>query len=79
MSVLPAHCRGLDSVPVDGGAGIVSFVWNGRFLDGGDFQQFGWRRFDPQQVPRPNPARAATGAGVASLRIYARPLMTCES
>ena len=24
-------------------------------------------------------ARAATGAGVASLRIYARPLMTCES
>lgn len=76
---LPDRNAGRLTVNVDGGAGIVSFVWNGRFLDGGDFQQFGWRRFDPQQVPRPNPARAATGAGVASLRIYARPLMTCES
>lgn len=66
------------SVIVDGGPGIVSFVRNGVFLDGGDELQFGWRRFDPRLIRRPGAAPWQVGKMVRKLQLFDRALMTAE-
>lgn len=66
------------TVNVDGGPGIVSFVRNGEFLDGGNELQFGWRRFNPDMVQRPCHAPWTVGGAAAKLRVFGRVLMTAE-
>lgn len=66
------------TVNVDGGPGIVSFVRNGVFLDGGEELQFGWRRFNPRLIRRFNPAPWQVGQQVRQLRVFDRALMTAE-
>jgi len=66
-------------VIVDGGPGIVSFVADGRFLDGGDDFEFGWRRFHPQQQGCVNPAPLRIGETAERFRIWKSALMTAES
>jgi len=66
------------TVNVDGGPGIVSFIRNGEFLDGGDELQFGWRRFNPGMVQRPCRAPWTVGGAAAKLRVFGRVLMAAE-
>ena len=66
------------TVNVDCGPGIVSFVRNGEFLDGGDELQFGWRRFSPMLIRRPCRAPWRVGNIVGVLRVFNRVLMTAE-
>ncbi|WP_419642811.1 sialidase family protein [Victivallis vadensis] len=66
------------TVNVDGGPGIVSFVRNGVFLDGGEELQFGWRRFNPRLIRRFSPAPWQVGQQVRQLRVFDRALMTAE-
>ena len=65
-------------VIVDGGPGIVSFVADGRFLDGGGDFEFGWRRFHPQQQYCVNPVPLRAGDMVKRLRIWKSALMTAD-
>lgn len=65
-------------VVIDGGPGIVSFIWNGVFLDGGEELQFGWRRFDPHLIRRPVSVPWQVGNMVKTIRLLDRPLMTAE-
>ncbi len=67
------------AVIVDGGPGIVSFVADGCFLDGGGDFEFGWRRFHPQQQGCVNPAPLQVGETVERLRIWKSALMTAEA
>ncbi len=64
---------------VDGGPGIISFVADGRLLDGGDELEFGWRRFNPQMRNCVNRAPWRTGEAAKKLRIWNRALMTAEA
>lgn len=66
-------------VIVDGGPGIISFVADGRFLDGGDEFQFGWRRFNPQMRNCPNDALWRIGGSVKRLAVWKSALMTAEA
>ncbi len=63
------------TVNVDGGPGVVSFILNGVFLDGGEELQFGWRRFDRRLVNRPVKAPLTQAENVT---IHNRLLMTAE-
>ncbi len=66
-------------VNVDGGPGIVSFLANGRFCDGGDDRQFGWSRYNPL-LKRVGYAREwKLSPSIQSLSIYGRPLMSAET
>ncbi len=66
-------------VNIDGGPGIVSFILNGRFCDGGDDRQFGWSRYNPllQRVDFAGEWRLASC--VTALKVYSRPLMSAET
>ena len=66
-------------VIVDGGPGVVSFVADGCFLDGGDELEFGWRRFDPQMQGIKTCAPMRCGAGTGLFRIWKGALMTAEA
>ncbi len=64
---------------VDGGPGVISFVVDGRLLDGGDEFEFGWRRFNPQMRSCVNPAPWRTGDAVKKFRVWDAALMTAEA
>lgn len=67
------------AVIVDGGPAIVSFVADGKFLDGGDDRQFGWRRFNPELIRRPNRSPWRVGAGVLHLKFWNDRLQTADA
>jgi hypothetical protein len=64
---------------VDGGPKILSFVIDGKFQDGGDTRQFGWRRFHPNFFSANAAPELRIGAGVSKARIYGRALRTSEA
>jgi hypothetical protein len=64
---------------VDGGPKILSFVIDGKFQDGGDTRQFGWRRFHPNFLSANAAPELRIGAGVSKVRIYGRALRTSEA
>ena len=66
-------------VIVDGGPGVVSFVADGVFLDGGEEMEFGWRRFNPATRNSRNDAPWRIGKKIAELRIRNSALLTCEA
>ena len=66
-------------IAVDGGPGIVSFVADGVFLDGGDEREFGWRRFNPATRSFHSTAGWRIGGNVAALRIWDAALLSCEA
>ena len=66
-------------VIVDGGPGVVSFVADGCFLDGGNELEFGWRRFPPQMQGVKNPAPMRCGVKTGFFRIWKKALMTAEA
>ena len=63
----------------DGGPAVLSFIADGRFLDGGSEFQFGWRRFSPQMRNCPNPAPWRIGPIVKRLAIRSSAMMTAEA
>ena len=67
------------AIVVDGGPGIVSFIADGVFLDGGDDREFGWRRFNPATRNCVNAARWRIGKKIAEFRIWDSALLTCEA
>jgi len=68
---------------IDGGPKIITFVADGRLLDGGKERQFGWGRFSPQLRGldgTPTLALATEGEmRVRHVRIYGRALRTSEA
>ena len=66
-------------VAVDGGPGVVSFVADGVFLDGGEEQEFGWRRFNPATRSCVDDAIWRIGEKIAEFRIWDSALLTCEA
>ncbi|MEK6795758.1 MAG: sialidase family protein [Spirochaetota bacterium] len=66
-------------VNVDGGPGIVSFIANGKFCDGGDDRQFGWSRYNPWLQRIDFAGEWKLGGAVKSLRLYGRPLLSAEA
>ena len=67
-------------VIADGGPCILSFIADGRFLDGGDEFQFGWRRFPPQMRNNcPNSAPWRIGKTVKRFAVRSSALMTAEA
>lgn len=64
---------------LDGGPGIVSFVADGVFLDGGGEFEFGWRRFPAIMQGFPNPVPHRAGPAVGFLRIWKSALMSAEA
>ncbi len=67
------------AVNVDGGPRIVSFIVDGRFLDGGEELQYGWFRFSPYFRHVNWSENWQLSATVKRLRIYNRYLMTVEA
>ena len=66
-------------IAVDGGPGVVSFVADGVFLDGGEEMEFGWRRFNPATRGCRNDAPWRIGKKIAEFRIWNSALLTCEA
>jgi hypothetical protein len=70
-------------INVDGGPKIISFVLDGRLLDGGDQRQFGWGRFSPNLKDLNGSEKVQIAPDlngeVKALRIYSRYLMTSEA
>jgi hypothetical protein len=78
------------AIIVDGAPGIISFVIDGQFCDGGDSRRMGWGRFpvkrfsetlgdlNGNEAARILPLRS-TGDGLRALRIYDRYLRTSEA
>jgi len=66
-------------VNIDGGPGIVSFLSDGRFCDGGDERQFGWSRYNPLLKRIDFATEWRIDACVKSLKAYDRPLMSAEA
>ncbi len=64
---------------VDGGAGIISFVVDGRLCDGGEGRQFGWGRLNPHLRGVHGSDQLRMGKQVRSLRVYGRYLLTSEA
>ena len=64
---------------VDGGAGIISFVVDGKICDGGDDRQFGWGRLNPDLRDANGSGRLRIGPQVTGVRIYDRYLLTSEA
>lgn len=67
------------AIVVDGGAGVVSFVVDGRFADGGEHRQFGWGRFNPTLRHVNWAAKWRVVEPVLSMTSYNRALMTAEA
>ena len=67
------------AVVVDGGPGVVSFVADGVFLDGGEKMEYGWRRFNPATRNCRNDAPWRIGEKIAEFRIWNSALLTCEA
>lgn len=66
------------AILVDGGPALVSFVADGRFLDGGEDRQFGFQRL-AGFLRHANWAREwRLAPGLANLRVHNRCLMTAE-
>jgi hypothetical protein len=67
----------------DGGPGIISFVLDGRLLDGGDERQFGWGRFSPHLMNAAGSDRLRIAprldGAVSLVRLYGRALLTSEA
>lgn len=71
-------------VVVDGGPGLIAFVIDGVFNDGGEHRPFGWGRFSPHLRHANGHPRAAVntseagGHRLSALKVYGRALMTAE-
>ena len=65
-------------VNIDGGPRIISFIVDGRFLDGGDARQFGWGRFSPH-LKHVNGSELCITPTVDILHVYGRVLYTFEA
>ena len=76
-SVTPGKRHHIAAI-VDGGPKIVSFVIDGKFMDGGDTKQFGWGRYNPH-LRSVNGGRLRIGQAVDQVRIYSRYLRTSEA
>ena len=66
-------------IAVDGAPGIVSFVADGVFLDGGEELEFGWRRFNPATRNYGSGPKWRIGKKIAEFRIWDSALLTCEA
>ena len=66
-------------IVVDGAPGVVSFVADGVFLDGGEEMEFGWRRFNPATRSCRNDAQWRIGKKIAEFRIWNSALLSCEA
>jgi len=71
--------KNLITIIVDGGPGIISFVVNGKFLDGAEFRQFGWQRFSPILRHVNWSPDWKLSSEVAKIEIFSRALMTVEA
>lgn len=66
-------------VNIDGGPRIVSFIVDGRFLDGGDARQFGWSRFSPFLKHINATAELRIAPEIKRLNVQGRALRTFEA
>jgi hypothetical protein len=66
-------------VNIDGGPRIISFVVDGRFLDGGDVRQFGWGRFSPHLKHINGAGDLRIAPEVTRLNAFGRILRTFEA
>jgi hypothetical protein len=68
---------------VDGGPRVISFVLDGKLLDGGESRQLGWGRLSPRFANPNGSDRLTIGAGVRGsiglVRAYDRALTTSEA
>lgn len=67
------------AVIVDGGPKVVSFIIDGKFCDGGTQRQFGWSRFSSALRDAIGSPFLSVAENIQHLRIFSRPLMTCEA
>ena len=67
------------TVTVDGAAKIITFVLNGRLVDGGDAGQYGWHRLPPELRLLSEGMSARLHPTVKALRLYDRPLRTSQA
>ncbi len=64
---------------IDGGPRVISFIVDGRFLDGGDARQFGWGRFSPHLKHINGAGDLRIAPEIARLNVYGRVLRTFEA
>ena len=74
------HAGGRNSIAVvvDGAAQLITFVTNGVLADGGQPRKQGWTALSQELGSVAGARRCAAGAGVESVRVYSRALMTTE-
>ncbi len=69
-------------IVVDGGPKTISYIVNGKFLDGGEYRQYGWGRYNAYLLNvkgRTNTTLAPGFDGdIKTIRIYDRALRTSE-
>ncbi len=78
-SVLKSGRRHHVVVNIDGGPRIISFIVDGRLLDGGDARQFGWGRFSPHLKHINGAPELRIAAEVTHLNVFPRILKAFES
>jgi hypothetical protein len=70
------------AVVIDGGPKTISYILNGKFLDGGEQRQYGWGRYHPFLLDVNGRSTAELAPGfdgeIKSIRIYDRALRTSE-
>ncbi len=64
---------------VDAGPHVITFVVDGLLNDGGTARQFGWGRFSRDLRDVNGADTLQTNPALSLLRIYDRPLLTCEA
>lgn len=71
--------RNLITIIVDGGPHVVSFVVNGKFLDGGEYRQFGWQHFSPELRHVNWAPDWKLSQGTTAIKIFGKAIMTAEA
>ncbi len=70
------------AIVVDGGPKIISFIVDGKFLDGGEYRQYGWGRYNAYLLNVSGRTKTILAPGfdgdIKTIRIYDRALRTSE-
>ena len=70
------------AIVIDGGPKTISYILNGKFLDGGEYRQYGWGRYHPVLLNVRGRTKTTLAPGldgeIKTVRIYDRALRTSE-
>jgi hypothetical protein len=69
-------------IVIDGGPKTISYILDGKFLDGGDYRQYGWGRYHPYLLNVKGRRQTLLAPGfdgeIETVRIYDRALRSSE-